>query len=85
MAATAREPLPEVALLLLTGYGSAMLIDAGIALFARRDRGRTILALSAGAGAVALWAALSAFFSTITLALALGTVVFVLVGILVAS
>ncbi|GAA0846762.1 serine/threonine-protein kinase [Streptosporangium amethystogenes subsp. fukuiense] len=85
MAATAREPLPEVALLLLTGYGSAMLVDAGIALFARGDRGRTILDLSAGAGAVALWAALSAFFSTITLALALGTVVFVLVGILVAS
>ncbi|WP_030913762.1 serine/threonine-protein kinase [Streptosporangium amethystogenes] len=85
MAATAREPLPEVALLLLTGYGSVMLVDAGIALFARRDRGRTILDLSAGAGAVALWAALGAFFSTITLALALGTVVFVLVGILVAS
>ncbi|WP_326644108.1 serine/threonine protein kinase [Streptosporangium sp. NBC_01755] len=84
-AATAREPLPEVALLLLTGYGSAMLVDAGIALFARRDRGRTILDLSAGAGAVALGLALSTFFSTITLALALGTVVFVLVAILVAG
>ncbi|MFF3439952.1 protein kinase [Streptosporangium sp. NPDC002721] len=85
MAATAREPLPEVALLLLTGYGSVMLVDAGIALFARRDRGRMILDLAAGAGAVALGAALSTFFSTFTLALALGTVLFVLIAILVAS
>ncbi|MER5645638.1 protein kinase [Streptosporangium sp. NPDC002524] len=85
MAATAREPLPEVALLLLTGYGSAMLVDAGIALFARRNRGRMILDLAAGAGAVGLAALLSTFFSTLTLALVLGTVVFVLVAILVAS
>ncbi|MEU3165238.1 serine/threonine-protein kinase [Streptosporangium sp. NPDC006930] len=85
LAATAREPLPEVALLLLTGYGSVMLVDGGIALFARRDRGRMILDLAAGAGAVALGAVLSTFFSTLTLALVLGTVVFVLVGILVAS
>jgi len=85
LAATAREPLPEVALLLLTGYGSVMLVDAGIALFARRDRGRMVLDLVAGAGAVALGAVLSTFFSTLTLALVLGTVVFVLVGILVAS
>ncbi|MEU8385347.1 hypothetical protein [Streptosporangium sp. NPDC048865] len=82
-AATAREPLPEVALLLLTGYGSVMLVDAGVALFARRDRGRMVLDLAAGAGAVALWAVLGTFFSTFTLALALGTVVFVLVAILV--
>lgn len=85
MAATAREPLPEVALLLLTGYGSVMLVDAGIALFARRNRGRMILDLAAGAGAVGLAAVLSTFFSTFTLALVLGTVVFVLVAILVAS
>lgn len=85
MAATAREPLPELALLLLTGYGSVMLVDAGIALFARADRRRMILDLSAGAGAVALGALLSTFFSTTTLALALGTVVFVLIAILVAS
>ncbi|WP_329428714.1 protein kinase [Streptosporangium sp. NBC_01495] len=84
-AATAREPLPEVALLLLTGYGSVMLVDAGIALFAHRNRGRMILDLAAGAGAVALGAVLSTFFSTFTLALVLGTVVFVLVGILVAG
>jgi eukaryotic-like serine/threonine-protein kinase len=62
-----------------------MLVDAGIALFARRDRGRMILDLAAGAGAVALGAVLSTFFSTLTLALALGTVVFVLVAILVGS
>ncbi|MGJ6962283.1 protein kinase domain-containing protein [Streptosporangium sp. G11] len=85
MAATAREPLPEVALLLLTGYGSVMLVDAGIALFARRNRGRMILDLAAGAGAVALGAVLSTFFSTLTLALALGTVVFVLIAILAGS
>ncbi|GAA3413931.1 serine/threonine-protein kinase [Streptosporangium vulgare] len=85
MAATAREPLPEVALLLLTGYGSVMLVDAGIALFARRNRGRMILDLAAGAGTVALAAVLSTFFSTLTLALVLGTVVFVLIAILVAS
>ncbi|MGS2640740.1 protein kinase domain-containing protein [Streptosporangium sp. G12] len=84
-AATAREPLPEVALLLLTGYGSVMLVDAGIALFARRDRGRMIFDLAAGAGAVALGAVLSTFFSTLTLALVLGTVVFVLVAILAAG
>ncbi|GAA4189139.1 hypothetical protein GCM10022252_25550 [Streptosporangium oxazolinicum] len=84
-AATAREPLPEVALLLLAGYGSVLLVDAGIALFAHRNRGRAILDLAAGAGAVALGAVLSAFFSTFTLALVLGTVVFVLVGILVAG
>ncbi|WP_436760048.1 protein kinase domain-containing protein [Streptosporangium sp. V21-05] len=84
-AATAREPLPEVALLLLTGYGSVMLVDAGIALFARRNRGRMILDLAAGAGAAGLAALLSTFFSTFTLALVLGTVVFVLIAILVAS
>lgn len=74
-----------MALLLLTGYGSVMLVDAGIALFAHRNRGRMILDLAAGAGAVALGAVLSTFFSTFTLALVLGTVVFVLVGILVAG
>ncbi|GAA2848820.1 hypothetical protein GCM10010517_06120 [Streptosporangium fragile] len=85
MAATAREPLPELSLLLLVTYGSAMLVDGGVALFARRDRRRMILDLSAVAGTVALWAALSAFFSTLTLALALGTVLFVIVAILVGS
>lgn len=85
MAATAREPLPEVALLLLTGYGLVTLVDGAIALFARRNRPRMIVDLGSAAGAVVLWAVLGAFFSTLTLALALGTVVFVLVAILIAS
>ncbi|GAA4234025.1 putative Ser/Thr protein kinase [Streptosporangium album] len=85
MAATAREPLPEVSLLLLTVYGLVTLIDAAIALFARRNRPRMIVDLGSAAGAIALWAALGAFFSTLTLALALGTVVSVLVAILIAS
>ncbi|MDP9865427.1 MULTISPECIES: serine/threonine-protein kinase [Streptosporangium] len=84
-AATAREPLPEVSLLLLTTYGLATLVDGGIALFARRNRSRAVVDLACGAGAVALWAVLGTFFSTLTLALALGTVVFVLVAILMAS
>ncbi len=84
-AATAREPLPEVSLLLLTLYGSGMVVDAGVALFARRNRARVVVDLAGGVGAIALWAALGAFFSTLTLALALGTVVFVLVAILVSS
>lgn len=84
-AATAREPLPEVSLLLLTSYGLVMLVDGGIALFGRRDRARMVVDLAGAAGAIALWAALGTFFSTLTLALALGTVVFVLVAILMAS
>ncbi|MET8333994.1 serine/threonine-protein kinase [Streptosporangium canum] len=84
-AATAREPLPEVSLLLLASYGLVMLVDGGIALFGRRDRARMVVDLAGAAGAVALWAVLGTFFSTLTLALALGTVVFVLVAILMAS
>ncbi|MBG0815313.1 serine/threonine-protein kinase [Planomonospora sp. ID82291] len=84
-AATAKHPLPEVSLLLLTLYGSAMLVDGGVALFARRNRGRAILDLSCAAGVVALWVALAAFFSPLTLGLALGTVVLVLVVILLSS
>jgi hypothetical protein len=44
-----------------------------------------IIDLAGAAGTIALWAVLGTFFSTLTLALALGTVVFVLVAILVAS
>ncbi|MEU0518400.1 serine/threonine-protein kinase [Streptosporangium sp. NPDC006007] len=84
-AAAARNPLPEVSLLLLTGYGSVMLVDGGIALFARRNRARAIVDLAGGAGAIVLWAALGTFFSPLTLALALGTVLFVLVAILLSS
>jgi eukaryotic-like serine/threonine-protein kinase len=84
-AAAAKDPLPEVSLLLLTTYGLGMLVDGGIALFARQDRRRMTIDLAGAAGTVALWAVLGTFFSTFTLALALGTVVFVLVAILVAS
>ncbi|MGW4422149.1 serine/threonine-protein kinase [Streptosporangium sp. NPDC004631] len=84
-AAAARNPLPEVSLLLLTGYGSVMLVDGGIALFARRNRARAIVDLAGGAGAIVLWAVLGTFFSPLTLALALGTVLFVLVAILLSS
>ncbi|MEV8634065.1 serine/threonine-protein kinase [Streptosporangium sp. NPDC051023] len=84
-AATARTPLPEVSLLLLAGYGSVMVIDGGIGLFVRRDRARALVDLAGGAGAVILWAVLGTFFSTLTLALALGTVLFVLVAILASS
>ncbi|WP_433244296.1 serine/threonine-protein kinase [Streptosporangium sp. CA-135522] len=85
MAATAKNPLPEVSLLLLTTYGLVMLVDGGIALFARRNRSRMIVDLASAAGTIALWAVLGTFFSTFTLALALGTVIFVLVAILMAS
>ncbi|AWS46472.1 serine/threonine-protein kinase [Streptosporangium sp. 'caverna'] len=85
MAAAAKGPLPEVSLLLLTGYGLVMLTDGGIALFARRNRPRMIIDLASAAGTVGLWVVLGTFFSTLTLALALGTVVFVLVAILVGS
>ncbi|MFC4060785.1 serine/threonine-protein kinase [Planomonospora corallina] len=84
-AATARSPLPEVALLLLTAYGVAMLVDGGVALFARRNRARAVLDLGCAAGAVGLCALLGALFSPLTLALALGTVVLVLVVIVLSS
>ncbi|MFD0888125.1 serine/threonine protein kinase, partial [Streptosporangium algeriense] len=84
-AATARDPLPELSLLLLTSYGLVVLVDGGIAFLARKDRGRAIVDLAGGAGAVILWAVLGTFFSTLSLALALGTVLFVLVAILVSS
>lgn len=84
-AATAKSPLPEVSLLLLTVYGSVMLVDGGVALFARRNRGRAVLDLSCAAGVVLLWAVLAAFFSPLSLGLALGTVVLVLVVILLSS
>ncbi|MBB4918703.1 serine/threonine-protein kinase [Streptosporangium saharense] len=84
-AATARTPLPELSLLLLVSYGLVVIVDGGIALLARKDRGRAIVDLAGGAGAVILWAVLGTFFSTLTLALALGTVLFVLVAILVSS
>ncbi|GGQ02490.1 serine/threonine-protein kinase [Streptosporangium pseudovulgare] len=84
-AATARNPLPEVSLLLLSAYTLAVTVDAGVAMFARKNRGRAFLDLGGIAGTLALWAALGAFFSTLTLALALGTVVLVVGAILLGS
>ncbi|MFF0307910.1 serine/threonine-protein kinase [Streptosporangium sp. NPDC004379] len=84
-AATARNPLPEVSLLLLSAYTLTVTVDAGVAMFARKNRGRAILDLGCVAGTLALWAVLGAFFSTLTLALALGTVVFVVAAILLGS
>ncbi|GAB2449579.1 serine/threonine-protein kinase [Streptosporangium sandarakinum] len=84
-AATARNPLPEVSLLLLSAYTLAVTVDAGVAMFARKNRGRAILDLGGIAGTLALWAVLGAFFSTLTLALALGTVVLVVGAILLGS
>ncbi|MGW4666912.1 serine/threonine-protein kinase [Streptosporangium sandarakinum] len=83
-AATARNPLPEVSLL-LSAYTLAVTVDAGVAMFARKNRGRAILDLGGIAGTLALWAVLGAFFSTLTLALALGTVVLVVGAILLGS
>ncbi|MET9068128.1 serine/threonine-protein kinase [Streptosporangium sandarakinum] len=84
-AATAWNPLPEVSLLLLSAYTLAVTVDAGVAMFARKNRGRAVLDLGGIAGTLALWAALGAFFSTLTLALALGTVVLVVGAILLGS
>nr|BFE83083.1 hypothetical protein GCM10020093_056840 [Planobispora longispora] len=74
-----------MSLLLLTVYGAVMIIDGGVALFARQNRPRLVVDLAGAGGSVALWAVLGAFFSPLTLGLALGTVVFVLVVILLSS
>ncbi|GAA3441870.1 serine/threonine-protein kinase [Planomonospora venezuelensis] len=84
-AAAARSPLPEASLLLLTIYGSVMLVDGGVALFARQNRSRLAVDLAGAGGSIALWAVLGALFSPLTLGLALGTVVFVLVVLLLSS
>jgi Serine/threonine protein kinase len=78
LAAAASDPLPEVAALLLGLYGTGVLVDAGFG-FAARARGRVVLDVAAGLGAVALCLGLSAMFSTFSLLLAVGTVLFVLV------
>ncbi|MBG0832258.1 serine/threonine protein kinase [Planomonospora sp. ID67723] len=84
-AAAAKSPLPEVSLLLLTIYGAVMLVDGGVALLARQNRPRLAVDLAGAGGSIALWFVLGAFFSPLTLGLALATVVFVLVVILLSS
>ena len=78
LAAAASDPLPEVAALLLGLYGTGVLIDAGFGL-AAKARGRVLLDVAAGLGAVGLCLGLSAMFSTFSLLLAVGTVLLVLV------
>jgi hypothetical protein len=84
LAASTREYLAEVSLLLLVLYGVAVLIDAGLGLLAR-SRTRVLVDFVGGAGVVALWAVLSSVFSTLTLLLAVGAVLFLLVVIALAS
>lgn len=84
LAASTREYLAEVSLLLLVLYGIAVLIDAGLGLLAR-SRSRVLVDFVGGAGVVALWAVLSSVFSTLTLLLAVGAVLFLLVVIALAS
>lgn len=84
LAASTREYLAEVSLLLLVLYGVGVLIDAGLGLIAK-SRSRVIVDLAGGAGVVALWAVLSSVFSTFTLLLAVGAVLFLLIVIAVAS
>ncbi|SDQ39313.1 Serine/threonine protein kinase [Thermostaphylospora chromogena] len=86
-AAAAQEHLPEVSLLVLAVYACAVVADAGVALFRRGGPQRARLAVDVGSviGTVAAWFALSVFFSTFTLVLALGTVLAVLLVIVVSS
>ncbi|MBO4273599.1 serine/threonine-protein kinase [Microbispora triticiradicis] len=84
-AAAARANLPEVSLLLLVLYGIALVADAGFVLLARSRRRRLVVDAAGGAGAVGVWALLSTLFSTTTLLMAVGTVVFLLVMLVFAS
>lgn len=75
LAAAAREPLPEVALFLLAAYALVAVVDAGVALLARRlfRTSRIIYDFAAMLGAAGLCLGLSTVFSTFTLALFAGT------------
>ncbi|MBE3007671.1 serine/threonine protein kinase [Microbispora sp. NEAU-D428] len=83
-AAAARANLPEVSLLLLVLYGIALLVDAGFGVLGKSRR-RLVVDLAGGVGAVAVWALLSTLFSTATLLMAVGTVLFLLVMLVFAS
>ncbi|GLX02438.1 serine/threonine-protein kinase [Microtetraspora sp. NBRC 16547] len=84
VAAAASQYLPELSLLILVLYGVGVLIDAGLGLLAK-SRTRVLVDLAGGAGVVALWAVLSSVFSTLTLLLAVGGVLFLLTIIALAS
>ncbi|MFI0419434.1 serine/threonine-protein kinase [Spongiactinospora sp. 9N601] len=86
-AAAASENLPEVALLVLAGYAVGVLGDAAVGLLSRGgpQRTRVLIDVGGGVGTVALWLLLSTVFSTFTLVLALGTVVFVLLVLVLAG
>jgi hypothetical protein len=83
-AAAAREYLPEVSLLLLVVYGTALVIDSGFGLLAR-ERKRLLVDVVSGLGAVGLCALLSTLFSTAVLLFAVGTVVFLLLVLVLSS
>jgi hypothetical protein len=83
-AAAAREYAPEVSLLLLVVYGTALVIDSGFGLLAG-ERKRLVVDVVSGLGAVGLWALLTALFSTAILLLAVGTVVFLLLVLVLSS
>jgi eukaryotic-like serine/threonine-protein kinase len=83
-AAAARQYLPEVSLLMLVLYGIAVVTDAGLGLLAR-SRSRVLVDVMGGVGVVAVWALLSSLFSTMTLLLAVGTVLFLLIALVIAS
>ncbi|MBO3746372.1 serine/threonine protein kinase [Streptosporangiaceae bacterium NEAU-GS5] len=83
-AAAARAYLPQVSLLLLVTYGVALVIDAGFGLLGGSRR-RVVVDVVSGLGAVGLWGLLSALFSTAVLVLAVGTVVFLLLVLIVSS
>ncbi|GAA0417693.1 hypothetical protein Acor_20410 [Acrocarpospora corrugata] len=77
LAATGREHVPELSLLLLVAYGTGVLVDAGFGLVAKA-RPRVVVDLVCIAGSVVLWAGLSTLFSTFTLLLAVGALLFAL-------
>ncbi|GII31739.1 serine/threonine-protein kinase [Planotetraspora mira] len=83
-AAAARQYVPEVSLLMLVLYGIGVVTDAGLGLLAR-SRSRVLVDVMGGVGVVAVWALLSSLFSTTTLLLAVGTVLFLLIALVVAS
>lgn len=86
-AAAAQEHLPEVSLLALAVYICPVVADMGVAMFRKGGPQRTRVAVDLGGvvGTVALWFTLATVFSPLTLALALGTVLAVLIVIVVAS
>ncbi|GGK71075.1 hypothetical protein Sme01_26980 [Sphaerisporangium melleum] len=77
VAAAVHRYLPDMSLLVLAAYGVGVLGDAAAGVVARA-RSRVVFDLVSAGATVGLYAALIAFFSPLTLLLALGTVLFVL-------